>query len=89
MAHSRLTELASQAEREGITLGELLARDMTSDEMEAVQAELASEIVEGYRDISDFMQDVEVPSIDDLLGFGTEDGLDFLSEDDPEPSDAV
>lgn len=89
MAHSRLTELASQAEKEGISLGELLARDMTSDEIEAVQAELACEIAEGYRGISDFMQDVEIPSIDSYLERGPEDGLGFLWDEDPELSDAM
>lgn len=87
MAYSRLMELASQAEREGITLGELLARDLTPDEMDSVQAELESEISEGYRDIGSFMADIEVPSIDELLQFGPEDGLEFMMDDDPEPSD--
>ncbi len=89
MAHYRLTELASQAEREGITLGELLARDLTSEEMDEVQAELVRDISEGYREISDFMEDVEVPSIDELLEFGPEDGLEFLMDDDSEPSDSM
>jgi hypothetical protein len=80
-------QLASQAENEGITLGELLARDLTPDEMDSVQAELESEISDGYRDIGSFMEDVEVPSIDELLQFGPEEGLEFLVDDDPEPSD--
>ncbi len=89
MAHSRLTELASQAEKEGVSLGELLARDMSSDEIDAIQAELEVEIAESYRSIKDFMQDVEIPSIDSLLGHGPEDGLGFLLDEDPELSDAV
>jgi hypothetical protein len=89
MAHSMLMELASQAEKEGISLGELLARDMTPDEIEIVQAELAGEIAEGYRSISDFMQDVEIPSIDSYLEHGPEDTLGFLLGEDTELSDAV
>ncbi|MBN1678627.1 MAG: hypothetical protein JW880_08855 [Candidatus Thermoplasmatota archaeon] len=89
MAHSRIMELASQAEKEGITLGELLARDLTSEEMDAVQAELVRDISEGYRDISDFMKDVEVPSIDELLESGPEDWFDLLTDDDYELSDSM
>jgi len=89
MAHSRLMELASQAENEGVTLGELLARDMTSDEIDAVQAELEVEIAECYRSIGDFMQDVEIPSIESLLEHGREDGLGYLRDEGPELSDAV
>lgn len=89
MAHSKLMELASQAEKEGIPLGELLARDMTPDEIEVVQAELAGEIAEGYRGISDFMQDVEIPSIESYLEHGPEGTLGFLLGEDPELSDAM
>ena len=89
MAHSRLMELASQAEKEGISLGELLARDMTPDDIDAFQAELAGEIAEGYRSISDFMQDVEIPSIDSYLEHGPEDSLGFLLGEEPELSDAM
>lgn len=89
MAYSRLMELASQAEKEGITLGELLARDMASEDMDSMQAELRSEISEGYERIGDFMADVEIPSIEDILTFGPEDILDFLSDDDLELSDTV
>lgn len=89
MAHSRLMELASQAEKEGISLGELLVREMTPDEIDAAQAELAGEIAEGYRSISDFMQDVEIPSIDSLLEHGPEEGFGFLLDEDPELSDAI
>lgn len=88
MAHSRLMELASQAEKEGITLGEILARELRPDEMDSIQAELESEISEAYRDISAFMEDVEVPSIDELLQLGPEDTFGFLMDDGPEPSDA-
>jgi len=89
MAHSRLMELASQAEKEGVSLGELLARDMSSDEIDAVQAELEVEIAESYRRISDFMQDVEIPSIDDLLRHGPEESFGTLWDEEPELSDAV
>lgn len=88
MAYSRLMELASQAEAEGVTLGELLARDLGSDELDSVQSELSSEISEGYVNISAFMEGVDVPSIEEFLEYGPEDWLKFMTEEDLELSDS-
>lgn len=89
MAHSRLAYLASQAETEGITLGELLARDMNTEEMEDVQAELVAEIAEGYRNISGFMQYVDVPSLTELMESTPGYVLGLPWDVGPEPSDAA
>jgi len=89
MAYSRLMELASQAEAEGITLAELLARDFGSDELDSVQAELTSEISEGYGSIGAFMEGVDVPSIEEFLEYGPEEWLKFMTEEEQELSDTV
>jgi len=88
MAYSRLMELASQAEAEGVTLGELLARDLGSEELDSVQAELSSEISEGYTSIGAFMEGVDVPSIEEFLDYGPEEWLKYMTEEEQELSDS-
>ena len=67
MARVTLVGLASQAEKEGITLAEVISRTLDSRELDLMQAELADELSENYRNIEGFMSGVEVPSLGDLM----------------------
>ena len=67
MAGMTLVELASQAEKEGITLAEVISRTLDSRELDLMQAQLADELSENYRNIEDFMSGIEVPSLGELM----------------------
>jgi hypothetical protein len=67
MARVTLVELASQAEKEGITLAEVISRTLEPRELDLMQAELADELSENYRNIEGFMGEIEVPSLGDLM----------------------
>ena len=67
MAGMTLVELASQAEKEGITLAEVISRTLESRELDLMQAQLADELSENYRNIEDFMSGIEVPSLGELM----------------------
>lgn len=67
MGLSRLKELVSQAEKEGISLGVMISQKMSPAEMELAQMELAAEICASHASIEGFMADVSVPSIEDII----------------------
>lgn len=67
MAGMTLVELAGQAEKEGITLAEVISRTLDPRELDLMQAQLADELSENYRNIEDFMSDIEVPSLGELM----------------------
>ena len=67
MGLSRIMELVSQAEREGITLAAMMSKEMSPEEMELVQDELAIHMNDNYSRIEKFMAGVSVPSMEELL----------------------
>jgi hypothetical protein len=67
MASVTLVELASQAEKEGITLAEVISRTLDPRELDLMQAELTDELSENYRNIEGFMSGIEVPSLGELM----------------------
>ena len=67
MAGMTLVELASQAEKEGITLAEVISRTLDPRELDLMQAELADELSENYQNIEGFMSGIEVPSLGELM----------------------
>jgi len=67
MAGMTLVELAGQAEKEGVTLAEVISRTLDPRELDLMQAELADELSENYRNIEDFMSGIEVPSLGELM----------------------
>jgi len=67
MARVTLVELASQAEKDGITLAEVISRTLDSRELDLMQAELADELSENYLNIEEFMSGVEVPSLGEMM----------------------
>ena len=67
MARVTLVELASQAEKEGITLADVISKTLDPRELDLMQTELADELSENYRNIEGFMSGVEVPSLGELM----------------------
>lgn len=81
MACRTLTELVSQAEREGVTLAEVIARTMSAKEMDKVQESLAQELSKNYCKIEDFMADISVPSIEEILLLEEPVPLEFVDDE--------
>lgn len=78
MVLERMARLISQAEREGVTLAEVIAREMSIEEMELTQDALAVHIDGNYENIRGFMSGVSVPSLDDIIaGLHTDDEYPF------------
>jgi len=67
MSHALLQKLVRQSETEGVTLAEIITRTLTASELEVVQKELAEELNEGYESICDFMSDVDVPTLEEMM----------------------
>jgi len=67
MVLERMARLVSQAEKEGVTLAEVIAREMSSEEMDLAQDALAAHMDDTYERIRDFMSDVSVPSLEQVL----------------------
>ena len=44
-----------------------MARTLTADELDEIQEELARDLSRGYGHISDFMSEVEVPRLEDIM----------------------
>ena len=70
MTRATLIELVSQAEREGITLAEVISRTLSPRDLDLIQSNLEDELSENYRKIEDFMGGVEVPSLTELMDLG-------------------
>jgi hypothetical protein len=84
MGLSRVLELLSQSEREDISLGVLISREMTEEEIAAAQEDLKAALDKNYASIEDFMADVEVPSLEDALsqyGMSSDRSGDTLSDE--------
>ena len=81
MSYSNMMRFVSQAEKEGITLAEMLTRTLSARDLDNIQADLVEELSSNYRNIEDFMNDVSVPSIDEILAMDQDDqaGLQSLS----------
>lgn len=87
MALSDMMRLASQAEKEGVTLAERISRSVSPEDIDRMQEELERELAASYRNIEEFMGGIEVPSIDDILSMGDEELLNLLGENVPVSSD--
>ena len=79
MASVGIEQLASQAEKEGITLAELLTRDLSSEELDSAQEELVLDLADNYSNIEEFMDGVEVPSLDEIMSSEGDDEVEQIS----------
>ena len=87
MAYSNMMRFVSQAEDEGVTLAEVLTRKLSARDLDKMQAALAEELSSNYRNIEDFMSDVSVPSIDEVLAMDQDEQVGLQSESGRELSD--
>ena len=85
-----LDRLVSQAEDKGVTLAEIMATELTPDEIDRMEQYLRMEMKENYLAIEGFMRDIDVPgtydfsSMDDSqLSSLQEDLLEALSDTAP------
>jgi hypothetical protein len=88
MSKDALAELVSQAEQEGVTLAEVIARTWSPGQMARAQAKLEKEIRSNSRNIADFMGGVVVPSLEELLALEETDRFELGASTDPLLSDA-
>jgi dsDNA-binding SOS-regulon protein len=79
VSYARLLQLVGQAEKEGITLAELLTRDLSSEELDSAQEELVLDLANNYSDIEEFMNGVEVPSLDEIMSSECDDEVEQVS----------
>lgn len=75
-----LQNLVSQAEREGVTLAEILNRELGPGGLDKIQTFLSEEISRNYSAIEEFMRDVEVPGTYDFSSMD-DDTLCSLQEE--------
>jgi len=80
MSVAMMIELVSQAEKEGTTVAEIIARQLTVEQMDEAQAALEERLAENYRSIEKFMSDVCVPSIDEVMAMSEDDRSELIAE---------
>jgi hypothetical protein len=68
MGALEVEELVGQAENEGVTLAEMISRTLTPKQMDEMQSGLCIKLASNYRKIEGFMHDVNVPSLEELMG---------------------
>jgi len=86
---SSLDELVSQADREGVTLAEVIARSMTPRQMNTLQKGLTTELERNYAKISAFMEDVDISSMVEIEGMSIEELMGLRNEIMQSASDAA
>jgi hypothetical protein len=67
-----LDRLVSQADREGVPLAQVMARELSVNEIDRIQQFLRREMSENYSAIEGFMKDVEVPGTYDFSSMAEE-----------------
>jgi hypothetical protein len=70
MSLSKIVELVGKAEEEGVTLAAMISAKMSPEDLEAARLELSAELSRSYLSIADYMEEVEVPSLDDIMETG-------------------
>ncbi|OGS52375.1 MAG: hypothetical protein A3K75_05205 [Euryarchaeota archaeon RBG_13_61_15] len=80
MASVGIEQLASQAEKEGVTLAEMITRHMSMEDIDRAQAVIHAELASNYSSIEDFMQNLEPSSPLNLAGMSEEELLDLQEE---------
>ncbi len=68
-----LDRMVSQAEQEGVTLAEVVARQMSSGDMDRAQQFLHRELAENYASIEEFMNGIEVTGTFDFSSMSEEE----------------
>jgi len=87
MAAIDIGNLVSQSEKKGITLAEMIASSLSPEQMVELQSEISKNIASMHAKIEDFMSDVYVPSIEDILGSNDYSGIALSTDGDLQLSD--
>jgi|GEM_PF-1590677 len=82
MSLSKLVELVGKAEEEGVTLAAMISANLSPEDLEAARLELSLELSRGYSAIEDYMEEVEVPSLEDIVATGFPGFPSLLESDD-------
>ena len=80
MASITIEQLASQAEKEGVTLAEMITKYMSAEDLDRTQAEIHAELARNYMSIEGFMQEIESASPLNLAGLSEDELLDLQEE---------
>ncbi len=70
MSLSRLMKMVGKAEEEGVTLAAMITANLSPEDLNRARLELSMELSKSYMAIADYMSDVEVPSLDDIVATG-------------------
>ena len=70
MSLSKLMELVGRAEEEGVTLAAMINTHLLPEDLEAARLELSAELSKSYSSIATFMDEVEVPALEDIIATG-------------------
>jgi hypothetical protein len=70
MSLSKLVELVGKAEEEGVTLAAMICRNLSPEDLEAARLELSMELSRSRLVTADYMSDVEVPALEDIVATG-------------------
>ena len=65
-----LDKLVSQADQNGVTLAEIMAKELSPDEIDRMQQYIRREMNDNYSAIEVFMQDIDVPGTYDFSSMG-------------------
>ena len=65
-----LDKLVSQADQNGVTLAEIMAKELSPDEIDRMQQYIRREMNDNYSAIEGFMQDIDVPGTYDFSSMG-------------------
>ena len=87
MAAIDIRNLVSQSEKKGITLAEMIARSLSPEQMVELQSEISRNVASMHAEIKDFMSDVHVPSIEDILASNDYSDTALSTDGDPQLSD--
>jgi hypothetical protein len=74
-----LDRMVSQADQEGVTLAEVVSRELSSGDLDRVQEYIRREMADNYAAIEGFMKDIEVTGTFDFSSL-SEDELDECQE---------
>jgi hypothetical protein len=74
-----LDRMVSQADTEGVTLADVVTRELSPGDMDRIQQYIHKEMADNYAAIEDFMSDIEVTGTFDFSSM-SEDELDECQE---------
>ena len=75
-----LDELVSQADQNGVTLAEIMAKELSAGEIDRMQQYLRREMKDNYSAIEGFMQDIDVSGTYDFNSMNESELADLQTD---------